>query len=326
MRLSNKILSGFSILWELWLATLSFVFFKTVKFVMRRLTSVYYVVAKNQAFRWKFASAEVLKMPGALPMIMTMGARWNTHAIVANAGPIAITQSLRVNVAAMERSAQVWTLVVCTFPDFQTVTTISSLDAPFGGASAEISLSPRKYWIALRYYRWSESVELPALIVDGVEVIHSAHVPSDLDGFYHTLARRSSLFYLCLHYYVFVLLRYRRYFPSSFVEREFLPMANPETQFYFGVLQNGERLSMQLDPSLLISYEVYLTIYNLASFPVAWFQVTNREFATPQSSADCSYLVRIHNKGPVQGSFQRGAVRISVIGCAHKELERVCNH
>src|SRR5436853_7938802 len=118
MSLSNKILSGFSILWKLWLAALSFVFFKTVKFLMRRLTSVYYVVAKNQARQWKFASPEVLKMPGALPMIMTTGPRWNTHAIVANAGPIAVKQSLTVNVAAMERSAQVWTLVVCTFPGF----------------------------------------------------------------------------------------------------------------------------------------------------------------------------------------------------------------
>lgn len=326
MSLANKILSGLSILWELSLATLSFVFFKTVKFFMRRLTSVYYVVAKNQAFQWKFASAEVLKMPGALPMIMTMGARWNTHAIVANAGPIAVKQSLLVNVATVERSAQFWTLVVCTFPGFQTVTTMSSQNAPFEGPYAEISLSPRKYWIALRYYRWSESVDLPALTVDGVEVVHSARVPSDLDGFYRTLARRSSLFYLCLHYYVFVLLRYRRYFPAAFVKREFLPMANPETQFYFGALQNGERLSMQLAPSLLISYEVYLTIYNLASFPVAWFQVTNREFATAETSGDCSYLVRIHNKGPVQGPFEREAVRISVIGCARKELERHRNH
>ncbi len=326
MSLSNKILSGFSILWELWLATLSFVFFKSVKFLIRRLLSVYYVVAKSQAFQCKFISAQLLKMPGALPMIMTTGPRWNTHAIVVTAGPIVLKQSLTVHVAAAERSARVWTLVVCTFPGYQTVTTIGSLNAPFGGPSAEIPLSPGKYWIALRYYHWSESVELPALTVDGVEVIHSTRVPSDLNDFYYTLAGRSNLFYLCLHYYVFVLLRYRRYFPAAFVEREFLPLPNPETHFYFGALQTGERLSMQLDPSLLISYDIYLTIYNRASFPVVWFQVTNREFATAESIANCVYLVRIHNKGPVQRDFHREGLRISVIGCAHHQLERHCNH
>src|SRR5271157_580741 len=261
MSLSNKILSGFSILWELGLALLSFIFFKSVKFLIRRLLSIYYLVAKKQALQWKVASAKLLKKPGALPMIMTMGPRWNTHAIIGNVGPIAVKRSLTVDVAAAERSAQAWTLVVTTFPGNETVTSLSSLDAPFRGPTAEIPLRPAKYWIALRYFKWAESVELPALAVDGVEVIHSTHVPSDLDGFYRTcLAGKSNLFYLCLNYYVFVLLRYRRFFPSAFVEREFLPMANPETHFYFGALQAGERLSMQLDRSLLTSYDVYLTI------------------------------------------------------------------
>ena len=290
----------------------AFIFFKTVKFFIRRLLSIYYIVASDQAFQWKFASAEVLERPLATPMVMTMGPRLNTHAILANAGPLAVRQSLRVEVAAAERSAQVWTLVVSTFPGFQTVCTIGSRNAPFAGPSAEIPISPGKYWIALRYYRWSQYVELPALGVDGVELIHSTRIPPGKYNFYRTLAGKSNLFYRFLNYYVFVLLRYRRYFPVAFVEKEFLPMGSPETEFYYGALQSGERLSMRLDPSLLNTYDVYLTIYNLASFPVAWFQVTDPEFTTAESSADGSFLVRIQNKGPVQGDIPREGVKISV--------------
>jgi len=323
MRLFNEIRSGFSILWELGLGLLSFIFFKTVKFIIRRLLSVYYLVAKKQAYQWKVASAELLKKPGVLPMIMTMGPRLNTHAIIGNVGPLALKRSLTVHVAAAERSAQVWTLVVTTFPSNQTVTSISSLDAPFPTPTAEIPLRPGKYWIALRYFRWAESVELPALAVDGVEVIPSTPVPSDLDGFYRTcLAGKSNPFYLCLNYYVFVLLRYRRFFPAAFVEREFLPMPNPETRFHFGALQAGECLSIQLDPSLLTSYDVYLTIYNRASFPMVWLQVIHGDFVTAECTADGFYLVRVHNKGPLRQDFPKEGLRISVIGRAGQPLER----
>jgi hypothetical protein len=79
---------------------------------------------------------------------------------------------------------------------------------------------------------------------------------------------------------------------------------------------------MQIDPSLLTSYDVYLTIYNRASFPVVWLQVTHGEFATGECTVDGVYLVRVHNKGPLRGDFPRDALRISVIGRAHQPPER----
>ncbi len=311
-----------SILWELPLAALSFLFFKVTRFLVRRLLSLYYVLRSKSALRWQFASAELLDTPGALPMIMTTGPRWNTHAIVGTAGPVVVQDSLTVNVAAAERSARVWTLVVCTFPGYRTVTTVGSLNAPFGGSSERLSLSPGKYWIALRYYHWKEAVELPEMLVDGARTIPAVSVPRGVNDFYSTFADRRGLFYTCLHYYVFVSLKYRRYLPAGFVEREFVPLGNPETTFHFGAVQAGERLSIQVSPQLLSSHDVYLTLYNLASFPIASHQVTRQDFMTAESPASYVYLIRTHPNGGGPAGSERDALRIAVVGRAQGSTER----
>ena len=66
---------------------------------------------------------------------------------------------------------------------------------------------------------------------------------------------------------------------------------------------------MQINASL-IAYDVYLTMYNLASFPVASFQVTDREFLSPVSGASGTYLVRVHRNSPMQEDFRRDAIRV----------------
>jgi hypothetical protein len=169
-----------------------------------------------------------------------------------------------------------------------------------------------KYTIAVRYYQCSASVEFPALTVDGGDKVRPATVPSTLNDVYYSLSKRPSLFYLFLHYYVFVLLRHRRYFPLSLVRREFLPSGNPETHFYFGALRKAERLTMIVRKDFLSSYEVYLTMYNRASFPLTWCQVTDTDFASPASPVDVTYLVRIHPSGPARGEFPDDGIRVSV--------------
>jgi Family of unknown function (DUF6208) len=318
MSYPHRILPGISIVWESWLATLSFLFFKGVKFMLRHGLSCYYSLIGSQVLRWRFLSPELLKTPGALLTIMTIGPRWNTHAIVATAGPVVVEKSLAVNVAAAERSARVWTLAISTFPRYQTVTTIGSRNTPFDSTTMEVSLRPGRYWLALRYYHWGARVELPALTIDGVEVIHSTTVPFDVNDFYSAMIDRNNLLYRCLHYYVYVLLRYRRFFPAAFVEREFVPLGNPETRFEFGAMEAGERLSIQTDPSVLFRYDIYVTIYNRASFPVVWYQVTDGEFATAESAARCVYLVRIHSKEAGPGEFRDEGLKISVLGCARR--------
>jgi hypothetical protein len=83
-----------------------------------------------------------------------------------------------------------------------------------------------------------------------------------------------------------------------------------------------QQIATQLDPSLVTSYDVYLTIYNRASFPVVWLQVTHGAVATDECIADGFYLVRIHDKGPLRGDFPKRGLRISVIGRDRPPLER----
>ena len=118
----------------------------------------------------------------------------------------------------------------------RTVTSVGSLSSPFRDGKARLKLPPGKYWLGLRYYQWNRDAELPAVRADGTDVAKPTTVPADINGFYRDLGQRSNVIYLALHYYVFVLLRYRRWFPASFVQRKFLPMGNPETKFYFEAL------------------------------------------------------------------------------------------
>ena len=312
MTAPNRILAGAEVLGELCLAALSFVFFKVVKFAVRAGLWCYYRFAGSQALRWRFVGPELFQTPGTLLMIMTTGPRWNTHAMIATAGPVEVKQSLAVNVASAQRSARVWTLVICSFPGYRAVTTIGSRNTPFGGPNVELPLAPGRYWFALRYYHWADLMELPPLTVDGAELIHATPVSFGVDDFYRSLSGRNDLLYRCLHDYVYVLLRYRRYLPAAFVAREFVPLGNPETRFEFGAMRTGERLSIQADPSVLLSYDVYVTIYNRASFPVEWFPVTGPEFTTAAAAAKCVYLVRIHGKEAGAEDFSGVGLKISV--------------
>lgn len=308
----NRIVSGVSVLWELCLAILSFLFFKGVRFLVRLVLFLYYMVARRQGLQWKFVGTELFKTPGTLLMIMATGPRWNTHAIVATAGPVVVKKSLAVDLSFAERSAGVWTLVICSFPGYKTVTRIGSRNSSFGSAIVELPLDPGRYWLALRYYHGTDTVELPALTVDGAELIPAAPVPPGVDDFYRSLSGRSDLLYRCLHYYVYVLLRYRHYLPAAFVEREFVPLGNPETRFEFGAMRAGESLSLQTEPSVLLNYDIYVTIYNRASFPMDWFHVTDPEFVTAKAADNWVYLVRIHGKVSSVKEFRGEGLKISV--------------
>jgi hypothetical protein len=159
-----------------------------------------------------------------------------------------------------------------------------------------ITLTPGSYRLTLRCYDCHGAVKLPVVEVDGVEMVAAMTVSADTNNFYQDLARRSNLFYLGLHYYVGILLRYGRWLPQSFVEQEYLPVGNPQTKFYYGFLHAGESLAIALEPELLQTHNLYFTLYNRASFPVSWYPLKDREHKTTPCQTDGMYLIRAHNK------------------------------
>jgi len=294
-----------AVFWELPLALGSFLFYKSVKAAMRGLLHIHDTRNRGENCKWQTISGDFLARPGALPLIMTSGPRWNTHALIGVLAPVVVQESLEIDAAAADRSARYWTVVVCTHPARRTVTSVGSVSSPFRDGKARLKLPPGKYWLGLRYYQWSRDAELPAVRADGTDVAKPMTVPADVNGFYRDLSQRSNIYYLALHYYVFVLLRYRRWFPASFVEGEFLPMGNPETEFYFEALRKGEQLQLRIAPEVLERWDILLTLYDRGSFPTHWEQVTHPRYEIVARQGDRMCLIRVQCRLPGQDEYQR---------------------
>lgn len=283
-----------ALIWQLPLAILSLLFFKTARCLLRGLVNLHYRLHPDEACRWRTFSAENLKKPFALPYLMTNAPRLNLHAIAAGVGPLPVTHSLSVDVSAANRSARSWSLVVYAVSGAQTVTSISPMNSQSESDWHTLNLAPGTYAIVLRFYHWSQAVACPAVRVDGRDAVAPLAIPADVTEFYHDLPRKSSTLYFCFHYHIYLLLRYRAWLPPAFVERQFLPVGNPDTQFHYGVLEPDERLTITVDQALLDSHDVFLSFYDRSSFPIQWSQIDSVRTTTPPCNCQCMYLIRVH--------------------------------
>ena len=284
------------ILWEFPLAFGSFLFHRAIKTFMRLALMLHDARNKKDAEAWIVLSKDdMLARPAVLPLIMTTAPRWNTHAILATLSPVRVTEFIEIDAASANRSAGYWTIVVCTYAGRETITSVGSLSSTGPDGKARIDLKPGLYWLGLRYYEWRPEVELPAVNADGMRVAPSQPIPAGANDFYQDLSKRSNGFYLALHYYVYVLLRHRSLFPEKFVKREFLPMGNPETQFFWGALRKGEQLRGSIALQALGNWNLLLTVYNRASFPIQSERLIADEFGVTASVA-CTYLLRVNRK------------------------------
>lgn len=297
---------------EMILATLSFLFYRIVRFGVQGIVQLASWQDTRAATRWQTLEGRAVSKPFNLLALMTCAPRWNTHALIALVGPLHVQRTLKICAAAATKSASSWTVVVHAEPGHRMVASIGSLTTSSEQVWQALHLAPGTYRLALRYYHWSAPVELPAIEVDGAPVVNAVRIPAHTNDFYHDLSQRSNFFYLCLHSYVCTLLRYRRWFPRSFVEREYLPAGNPQTTFYYGFLQAGARLIFELDPDFLQTHEVYFTVYNRASFPILWYPLLENTHITPPSPVSGSYLLRVQRKTPTRAPFERDRLRICV--------------
>jgi hypothetical protein len=281
------------LVWQLPVAILSYLFFKATRFCLRRLVKLHYRFHARRAQQWQVFSEEFLSRPLVLPVIMVEGPRWNTHALIAQTGPFRVGREIRIHLPLANRPAKSWTIVVYRFPGQRTVAAVGSPDVSSDEPWLTIPLTPGRYILVLRYYQWSDDVRLPEVWVDGSQAVDAAPIPPDANEFYCRLAARRSLFYRLLHDYVYVMLRYKDRLPRRWVEKEFLPVGNPETQFLYGALPRGKRLRIEVPPWVHANCDVYLTLYDRASFPVVWNEVAELEYETPRVVQDSMFLLRI---------------------------------
>lgn len=277
--------------WEIPLALLSYGFYKFIRLIMRLFVRLFPTVGRQKNDVWRILNAEALQSRFVLPVLMTSAPRWNTHAIIAIAGPWPVNNSICLHFPEEIGATVSWT--VNRVSDHQIV---ASGNVCHESGPQTITLPSGSYWLTLRCYDCQRMVQLPSVEVDGVEMVATIIVPPDTNNFYQDLSHRSNLFYLSLHYYVAALLRYRRWLPQSFIEREYLPVGNPQTKFYYGFLHAGESLTVTLEPQLLQTHSLYFTLYNLASFPILWYPLLAQEHKTIPCQSDGMYLIRVHNK------------------------------
>jgi hypothetical protein len=285
-----------SFIWEIPLAVFSFFFYKAMKFFIGNLYTLYLSIDKKKTSQWRVLSAENLKSPLSLPVLMTKGPRWNTHAIIGTLGPFSVKESIAIDLDSANYSARSWIAVIYSFPDYQTITSLESNKLKSQEKWVSLKLKPGKYSIGLRYYHWLDQVNLPAVQVDGTEFVNRLPIPSDINDFYYDLIKRKNGFYLALHYYIFTILRLRKWLPESFVRNEYLPVGAPDTEFLYGYLMRGQSLQIEIHSVIATNYDFYLTLYDRSSLPLFWSRIEDEKYTTQPIENNGFYLIRIRPK------------------------------
>lgn len=236
------------------------------------------------------------------------GPRWNTHALVAPAGPMKVNRALTICADELKASANYWSLAVYQFPSFKKMAHTSALTLAPGSREVHCELPPGDYYVAVRAYECKKKVRFPEIRIDGKAEVRALDLVYDGNGFYDDLHKRTRLLHRLIHFYVWVLLRLRGIVPERILEKEYLPVGDTNTQFSFGWIVRGERIEFDVAEGVFLTHRVYCTVYNIASLPVASFEVTNSKHRGPRAMQRGHFLVRVVGmrevEGPTEISFE----------------------
>lgn len=254
--------------------------------------------------QWRVLSADTIEnVKFALPVLMTTGPRWNTHAVIGTLGPFQVESSLELDMATIQRSAESWVAVVYAFPSYETIQSLDSHafrqvvseDDPW----IQLTVPPGRYTLGVRYYDRAPAIAYPRVRLDGdrnPRQLNGAAADPNTNTFYHQLKdypRKG--FYLALHYYTYVLLKYRRYLSETWVRREYLPVGAPDTRFFYGGLNRGQVMDINLAPQVFQQFDFYLSLYDWSSFPMAWQRIDHLSTRQPVPQ-NGSYAFRVRPK------------------------------
>jgi len=286
-----------SLLWEFPLFIFSFFFYRLTRWGFRRTlrTRIRKGKFNRKQTNWKGLS-DILSKPMGLPYVMITGPRWNCHAIIGMVGPLSIKSFVQINLDSANKSATRWTLTIYNL-DYQTVACLSSETCPREGWQ-RVQLKSGTYFLTIRYYHWRNDAEFPVVNIDGMVTID--HCPTQEEcqlypEFIERIRNYGNIFYLCLHYYVYFMLLRQKLFLSSFVNKEFLPVGNCETAFFYGIIKKGEGIQIEITQMLLSNSLIFFTFYNQCSFPVCWEEITRNIYRSQPMPCKGYYLLRVHS-------------------------------
>ncbi len=278
---------------EVPLAIASYVLFRATRAGLQILSRLHQARHPAQARRWQLIDAKFLARPGALPVLLTTAPRWNPHATIATLGPIQIDREITFEADTARAACPSWFFVLYSHPDRRTLACVSSLDTSAAGWPSIRVPAPGRYLLAARYYSLHGDARFPAVRIDGQSFTDGAPAPRDANRFYETLHRRANPFYYCLAYHCWPMLRSSR-LPRPCVERTFLPVGNPETEFRYGTIERGQRVDCRMNASHFETWNLFVTIYSRHSLPVLWYQVSpGQQGPGTASPVQGFYLIRL---------------------------------
>ncbi|MEN9520084.1 MAG: hypothetical protein RLZZ381_2672, partial [Cyanobacteriota bacterium] len=299
---------------------LSFLFNKIVKFAIGNLFTVYLALNKKKASQWRVLSTQMIKAPLILPVLMTKGPRWNTHAIIGTLGPFKVQEAIAIDTKTANQSARSWIAVVYSFPGYKTVTSLESEQLEADSDWHTIELPAGKYSLGVRYYNRAEIINYPAIKIDNQLFVESYNIPSDINKYYHDLINAKNWFYLSLHYYIFTILKLRKYLPESFVRREYLPMGAPATHFAYNYLDPQQTLEITTVPEIIQQFDIYFTLYDRSSLPLTWCVITEPKYTLAPQNTQGYFLLRIRPKPEFTETKIKVKSEISVIDSLNQHL------
>ncbi|MGK7938082.1 MAG: DUF6208 family protein [Xenococcaceae cyanobacterium] len=303
-------MKNLSFLGEIPLAVLSFLFYKITKFIIGNLFTIYLAINKDKVSQWRVLSQETIDSPLTLPVLMTKGPRWNTHAIIGTLGPFSVNESIAIDLESANNSAQSWIAVVYSFPSYKTVTSIKSDDIETINKWYSLELKSGKYSLGLRYYNRLDMINLPAIKVDDRELVSAEPTPQDINDFYYDLIKAKNWFYSSLHYYIFTILKFRKWLPESLVRKEYLPVGAPDTFFAYNYVDRGQSLEIDLTSEIINNFDIYFTLYDRSSLPLSWCQIKSEKYTLPAGDNQGYYLLRIR---PNSSNFKAESLQAQIV-------------
>ena len=290
-------------IWQIPLALLSFIFAKINKFFIGNLYTIYLTFNKKKANQWRVIDHNLVASALNMAVLMTKAPRWNTHAIIGTLGPFSVQKSISIDLNSTNKSAKSWIVILYNFPNYKTITSLRSNQVNSQHNWQSLELKPGKYTIGLRYYNFYDQLVLPAIKVDNQELTSSLEIPNNSNDFYQELINKKNLYFLFIHYYIYVIFRFRKYLPESFVKREFLPVGATDTKFFYDYLDKNEYLELETDQSTLNKYDIYVTLYERCSLPVDSFQLNKIKQKSSTLSNKGYYLIRIRTEDKSSDKF-----------------------
>jgi hypothetical protein len=268
--------------------------FRGTKWGLQRLANRHHARNPDQLRRWQLLSREFFDRPGALPMYLVTAPRWNTHAVIATFGPIEVQSEIQIKLQEAVESAESWFFIFYSYPERKTIGAISSLKQT--SSNTFRVPQPGQYLIGARYYHCKENGCFPAVEVDGCAASEKSVIPPHVNSFYEDLHRRGNIFFYCLAYHAYPMLRFNL-LPERVTERVFLPVGNPETRFKYGTIEPGQKLACHMNSERFKAYNLYVTLYSRMSLPVLSYEVdASSQGSGPPAPVQGFYLVRLQPK------------------------------